>query len=306
MAAAAAFASAVVIGVTAASAQTPAPAAKETTKAAAPAAAAPAKDAAKAAPAAPAAKESAAAAPAAGPKQSSWVKLCDKVSNTTKDKDGKDLTNEKNVCATFHDTVDANSGLTVVSAAIRTVDGNPKPDLQVTVPLGMIIPAGARVSVLTQEQSDKLKKEEKLEAKDLKQVELKYTACLPNGCTAEVEAPDDILEQMKTGSVLLVRSIYVSGQPFAAPVPLTGFTEAQAGKPVDAETYKKARAEMMKTIRERQAQLVEKYNAEKAEQMKNLPMDAPGAPKSTTAAPATTGATPAAKPAAPAAPADKK
>ncbi len=144
--------------------------------------------------------------------------------------------------------------MTVVSAAVRQVEGDAKPDIQVTVPLGMIIPAGARVSVLSTEQSEKLKKGEEIDAKAVKQVDLKFTACLPNGCTAELEAPDDILAQMKTGGALLVRSVYVSGQPFSVPVPLSGFDQAFAGKAIDNETYKKARIEMMTAINARRAE----------------------------------------------------
>lgn len=285
----AALASGLALGLASASAQTPAPAAAPAKEA--PKAAAPAAPAAKPAAAAPAASKEAAAKDA--PK-SSWVKLCDKVANVAKDKDGKDVKTEKSVCATFHDTVDANSGLTVVSAAIREVEGNAKPDLQVTVPLGMILPAGARVSVLSAEQAELLKKDQKLEAKDLKQHELKFSACLPNGCTAEIEAPDGVIDDMKAGAVLLVRSIYVNGQPFTAPVALNGFSEALAGKAVDNEAYKKARGEMMAQIRARQNEMMEKYKAKMEEEKKNLP-----------AAPAATGSTPAAKPAAPA-PAEKK
>ena len=248
----------------------PAPAAA---KPAAPAAAAPAAAKPAAAPAAAAPAAAAAAAPAASAaapagNQSSWVKLCDKVTTAGKDKDGKDTKTEKNVCATFHDTIDANSGMTVVSAAVREVEGQPKPDVQVTVPLGMIIPAGARVSVLTTEQSDKLKKGEEIDVKSVKQVDLKFTACLPNGCTAELEAPDDVLAQMKTGGALLVRSVYVSGQPFSVPVPLAGFDKAFTGKAVDNDVYKKARTEMMAAINARRAEQYEKF---KAEQAKNLP-----------------------------------
>ncbi len=239
-----------------ASAQT-APA-KEQPKAAAPAAA-PAKDAA--------------AAPAAGDagKQSSWVKLCDKVQSGKKGDDGKEVKEEKEVCATFHDTIDANSGMTVVSAAVRQVQGDDKPDLQVTVPLGMIIPAGARVSVLSADQTEKIKAKQEIDPKDVKTVELKFTACLPNGCTAEVEAAPDVLDTMKKGGSLLVRSVYVNGQQFAVPVPLNGFGETLGGKPLDNEVYKKARGEMMTKIRQRQAELVEKFKAEKEAKLKEVP-----------------------------------
>lgn len=283
----------------------PAPAAPAAAKPAAPAAAAPAAVAKPAAPAAAApaaaakpaapaagAPAAAAAAPAAGGEnQSSWVKLCDKVGNASKDKDGKETKTEKNVCATFHDTIDANSGMTVVSAAVREVEGQAKPDLQVTVPLGMIIPAGARVSVLTAEQAEKLKKGEEIDAKSVKQVDLKFTACLPNGCTAEVEAPDDVLALMKTSSALLVRSVYVNGQPFAVPVPLAGFDKSMAGKPVDNAVYKKARVEMMTAINARRA---EKAKEQALKDVPPPPGFKEGQPVTAEKMPA--GAAPAAKP----------
>jgi invasion protein IalB len=251
--------------------------------AAAPAAPAAAKPAAAAPAAAPAAKPAAAgAAPAAAESKSSWVKLCDKVGNVTKGDDGKEVKTEKNVCATFHDTIDANTGMTVVSAAIREVEGDPKPDLQVTVPLGMIIPAGARIAVLSVEQAEKLKKGEELDNKDIKQIDLKFTACLPNGCTAEIEAPQETLDGMKKGGSLLVRSIYVNGQPFSVPVPLTGFDAAMAGKATDNQQYKKARGDMMQAISKRRTELIEKFKAEQKVKTegaaKELPPP-PGAPE---------------------------
>lgn len=224
-----------------------------------------------AAPAAAPAKEGAAAPAGDAGKQSSWVKLCDKVPTMKKGDDGKEVKEEKEVCATFHDTIDANSGMTVVSAAVRQVQGDAQPDLQVTVPLGMIIPAGARVSVLTSEQTEKIKAKQEIDPKEVKTVDLKFTACLPNGCTAEVEAAADMLDLMKKGGSLLVRSVYVNGQQFAVPVPLHGFADTLAGKPLDNETYKKARGEMMTKIKQRQAELIEKFKAEKAEKLKEVP-----------------------------------
>ena len=111
-----------------------APAAKPAAPAAKPAAQAPAaapaaKQAAPAAPAAAKAAPAAAAAPAAGaadtaaaatgePK-SAWVKLCEKAPILKKDKDGKDQKEEKNLCLTHHERLDGNTGMVLVSAAIR-------------------------------------------------------------------------------------------------------------------------------------------------------------------------------------------
>jgi invasion protein IalB len=267
------------IAATPASAQDPAPAAKA--PAAAPAAKAPA--------AAPAAKAPAgapaAAAGAAADKKSAWVKLCEKAPFNTKDKDGKDVKNEKNICLTHHERLDGNTGMVMVSAAIREIEGNDKKSMMVMVPLGMALPPGLRAAVYTKEQWAQAAKNEKIDEKALKPISLKYSLCHAAGCTAEVEATTEIIEQMKTGGGIMVIAMNAGAQPIGFPVPLDGFVEAFAGKPVDNKEYAKARGQLMAQIRERQQAAIEKY---KADQMKNLPPPPPGA----------AGAAPAAAPAA--------
>jgi invasion protein IalB len=269
-----------------AQAQTPAPAAKEKAAAPAPKDTAPAAKA----PAAPAAAPKDAAAPPEGgaadaATKSAWVKLCEKSPIVKKDKDGKDVKEEKNICLTHHERLDGNSGMVLVSAAIREVEGNDKQAFMVMVPLGMAIPPGLRAAVYTKEQWDKAAKNEKIDEKSLKPMELKYSLCHPAGCTAEVEATKELIDQMKSGGGIMVLAINAAAQPIGFPVPLDGFTQAFEGKPVDNAEYKKARGQLMAQIRQRQAEAVEKF---KAEQMKELPPQ-PGSP-----APA---AAPAAKPA---------
>ena len=272
------------------------PAAKQAAPAAAPAA--------KAAPAAAAAPG---AAPAAGEAKSAWVKLCEKAPIMKKDKDGKDQKEEKNLCLTHHERLDGNTGMVLVSAAIREVEGQDKPSLMVMVPLGMALPPGIRAAIYTKEQWAAASKNEKIDDKALKPIELKYSLCHPAGCTAETEATQEIVEQMKAGGGLMILAMNAAAQPIGFPVPMDGFTEAITGAPIDNEKYQKARGALMGQIRERQKQLAEKYKADQAEKMeamKNLPgANTTGA----AAAPATTGSTEgAAKPAAPAAKAPEK
>lgn len=295
----------------------PAPAAQKA-PAAKPAAQAPAAKqaapAAQKAPAAAAAKEGAGAAPVAGAtvggpaaaaaadgNKSAWVKLCEKAPIVKKDKDGKDQKEEKNLCLTHHERLDGNTGMVLVSAAIREVEGQDKQSLMVMVPLGMAIPPGIRAAVYTKDQWAAVSKNEKVDDKQLKPVELKFSLCHPAGCTAETEATKDIVDAMKTGGGLMIVAMNASAQPIGFPVPLDGFTEAFSGNPIDNEQYAKARSQLMGQIRERQKQLAEQYKkdqAEKSQAMKNLP----GA--NTTGAPATTGSTEGA--AAPAAKAPEK
>ena len=228
------------------------------------------KDAAKPAAAPAAAAPAQKAAPTSAdvpppPSKSAWVKLCEKAAFNKKDKDGKDVKDEKNICLTHHERLDGNTGMVLVSAAIRQVEGSDKQHLMIMVPIGMAIPAGVRAAVYSKDQWDKASKNEKIDEKALKPIELKYSLCHPAGCTAEVEATADIVNQMKGGAGLMVLAMNAAAQPIGFPVPLDGFGEAFAGKPVDNVEYAKARGQLMAQIKQRQAELVEQYKKEQAE-----------------------------------------
>jgi invasion protein IalB len=226
--------------------------------------------------AAPAAKD--AKAPAG--KQSAWVKLCEKAPLAQHDKDGKEVKSEKNICLTHHERLDGNSGMVLVSAAIRQVEGNDNDHLMVMVPLGMALPPGVKAAVYTKEQWEKAAKNEKIEDKDLKPIDLRFSLCHASGCTAETEATKEIIEQMKAGGGIMILAMNAQGQPIGFPVPLDGFADAFAGKPVDNAEYKKARGQLMAQIRQRQQEAYEKFKAEK---MKELPPQ-PGAADAAAAA----------------------
>jgi invasion protein IalB len=221
--------------------------------------------------AAPAAKKDGAAPEAK--KQSAWVKLCEKSPLVKKDKDGKEAKEEKNICLTHHERLDGNSGMVLVSAAIRQVEGNESDHLMIMVPLGMAIPPGIKAAVYTKEQWEKASKNEKIDDKELKPIDLKFSLCHPSGCTAETPATPELVEQMKSGGGIMVLAMNAQAQPIGFPVPLDGFTDAFAGKPVDNAEYKKARGQLMAQIRQRQQEAYEKFKADK---MKELPPQ-PGA-----------------------------
>ncbi len=225
---------------------------------------------------APAAKPADAKAAA---NKSAWVKLCETTPLVKKGEDGKEVKEEKNICLTHHERLDGNSGMVLVSAAIREVEGKDDKHLMIMVPLGMALPPGIRAAVYTKDQWAKVAKNEKVDDKELKPVDLKYSLCHPSGCTAEIAADAAIIDQMKAGGGLMIVAMNAAAQPIGFPVPLDGFTDAFAGKPVDNAEYKKARGQLMAQIRERQKTALEKF---KAEQLSKLPQDAPGAPPTTT------------------------
>ncbi|HRQ28105.1 MAG TPA: invasion protein, partial [Hyphomicrobium sp.] len=89
------------------------------------------------------AKKAEAAAPEG--RQSAWVKLCEKSPLVRREKEGdevKEVKEEKDICLTHHERLDGNSGMVLVSAAIRQVEGSEHEHLMIMVPLGMAIPPG--------------------------------------------------------------------------------------------------------------------------------------------------------------------
>ena len=229
--------------------------------------------------AAPAAK-AAAAAPAAGGDQSAWVKLCEKATVINKDKDGKEEKKDVNICLTHHERLDGNTGMVMVSAAIRQIEGQDKQHFMVMVPLGMLIQAGMRAAVYPKDMWEKAQKNEKIDETKLKPMKLAYTLCHPAGCTAELEATPELLADLKAGGGIIIFAINAGGQPIPFPVPLIGFDASYSGQPVDTKKYGEARRALMQQIAQRQAAQAEEARKQNDDLQKMQGIDAlKGAPK---------------------------
>ena len=224
----------------------------------------------------PAAKAPATAAPAAkaaaagkdAKKSTQWVKLCDKIKVKTKPEKDAGRPRRRRSARTMFEAIESNTGQLIVSVGLQEIEGAPKQVLAVMVPLGVVIPGGVKLAAYNADQWAKAAKNEKIELKDLKTSDLKFAHCMPVGCTAEAQATPEMLEMLKGNAGLAVLAIWANGNQFTVPVPLTGFAEAHAGKPVDKETYQANRKKLMEQIMQRQAALREKA---KADQMKHLP-----------------------------------
>jgi invasion protein IalB len=210
-------------------------------------------------------KPAAAGAAAAGAgQQTPWVKLCESVSATRRDKDGKESKENKNLCLTSYERLDGATGMVMISAAIRQLEGVERQHLMMMVPLGMILTANMRAAIYPKDMWAKVIAKEKVDETKLMRLDLRYNLCHPAGCTAEAELPKEALEAMKSGGGIVAIAIGANGQPVAFPVPLDGFGQTVDGKPMDGKVYEKARAELMKQIRERQEQMLEQYQKEQA------------------------------------------
>jgi invasion protein IalB len=190
---------------------------------------------------------------------SAWVKLCEKATAVHKEKDGKEAKKDVDICLTHHERLDGNTGMVLVSAAVRQVSGQDKQALMVMVPLGMLLQPGMRATVYPKDQWDLAQKNEKVDEKKLKAIKLAYTLCHPAGCTAEAEATPELLNLLKSNAGMVVFAINAGGAPVAFPVPLSGFAESYAGPPIDTKKYSEARKSLMQQIAQRQHQLMEEH-----------------------------------------------
>ncbi len=235
---------------------------------------------------APAQPAAAAAQPAAkGPPASAWVKLCEKAPFISKDKDGKEQRSDRNICLTHHERIDAATGMVLVSAAIRQIEGGDKQHFMVMLPLGMALPPGMQAAIYPADMWDKIQKNEKVDDTKLKPLKLAYTLCHAAGCTGELEATPEVIGDIKKGAGMIVYAISANGQTVAFPVPLTGFDAALQGPAADNTEYSKQRRALMQQIGENQRKAMEEYKKQNEELQKmqgnaahgNAPPAAPAA-----------------------------
>jgi invasion protein IalB len=234
---------------------------------------------------APAAAAPAAAAPAAASAApSAWVKLCEKAPFAVM-KDGKPERQDKNICLTHHEQLDANTGMVFVSAAIRQIEGDQKQHFMVMVPLGVALAPGLRTAIYTKDQWSQLEANKSIDDKSLKPIDLKFTICHPVGCTAEIEITPELLAQLKSGGGMRVLGINAAAQPVVLPVPLNGFDTALSGAPVDNAAFGAERAKVMQEIRRRQEAILADWKKQQEAAKAGAPAPAPGAPVATGSTP---------------------
>lgn len=217
-------------------------------------------------------KAAAAAPPAAGQSSGSmWVKLCEKAPFVGRNKEGQEVQEQRSICLTHHERLEAVSGMVLVSAAIRDIQGSDRKHLMVMLPLGVALPPGMQVGVYPAEMWDRIQKGEKVDDSKLTPIKLTYTLCHSAGCTAEAEASKELIDQIQAGAGIIVFAVNGNGQPTAFPVPLTGFKEALAGPPADNENYSKQRRALLQQIAENRSKMIEEYRKQNEELQKVAP-----------------------------------
>lgn len=207
------------------------------------------------APAAPADQKKAGGAEQA----SAWIKLCEE--QTLKKEKETDPAKKVNVCLTHHERFHPNTGQPLISAAIRQLDEPKQQTLMIMVPLGRLLQQGLILKVDEKEP-----------------VKMPYNYCTALGCVAEVPATPEIVTSMKKGGELFIGTMDVSRKRIAFKIPLSGFTRALDGPPIDRKVYANARKQMFEQIRKRQEALIKRAkeeNAKKAAGGASAPAQAP-------------------------------
>ena len=193
--------------------------------------------------------------------ETAWVKLCMKTEQTQ----------NKQVCLINHEGLEPNTGMVLVAAAVRTIEGDPKQHLLVRLPTAysLIIPAGVQIKI-----------------DDQQPLSLQFAVCFPTSCQVQTELTQEMFDKMRKGKQMIVAAVNMQQKTMAFPVPLSGFSKAYDGAPVDNAQYEQARKAMMEKFKQRQQELAAK--AAEAEQKKAQGgAQTPGAaaPQSTNAAP---------------------
>jgi invasion protein IalB len=191
---------------------------------------------------APAAGAPAAGAPVAGAStEDAWVKLCMK----------SEQTQNKEICLVNHEGLEPNTGMVLIAAAVRKVEGEEKQQLLVRVPTAyaLVIPAGVEIKI---DESPSIK--------------LQYAICFPTSCQVQIELTKEMMDNMRKGKQMVVAAMNIQQKTMGFPVPLSGFAKAYDGPPVDSAKYEESRRQLMEVFRKRQQELAAK--AAQAEQNK--------------------------------------
>lgn len=204
----------------------------------------------KSAPAPASAAPAAAPGAAAATEESAWVKLCLK----------NEQTGGKQVCLVNHEGLEPNTGMVLVAAAVRSIEGEDKQHLLVRLPTAysLVMPAGVQIKIDEGEP-----------------IQLQYAVCFPTSCQVQMELSKELFEKMRKGKQMVVAAMNMQQKAMAFPVPLTGFGKTFDGPPVDNAKYEEAR----RLIREKFQRQIDLANkAAEAQQKKDQAGDQTVAP----------------------------
>jgi len=155
---------------------------------------------------------------------SAWHKFC------SNDKNRPDA---KESCLTVKEAR-SKDGKFLAGAALIEEQGNQRKLFRITVPLGMQIPQGTRITV---DGDQPLKGH--------------YIVCLPNGCLADHDASPEFISKLKNGQTIVLQAINMPGQAVSYPIPLADFGKANDGPPTDPKKFEEEQAKLQAELQRR-------------------------------------------------------
>ena len=150
---------------------------------------------------------------------SGWVKVC---------AESEEGANNR-VCIVKYEELDPRSGSVLLSAAVRTIEGEPGQQLIINVSsaYSLIIPAGLQARIDEGEP-----------------VSMQFGVCLPTSCQAQMALSKEMLQKIIDGKKLAVAAANAQ-KSMVFLVPLLGFQKAWKEAPTDAAKYQAARRQML-------------------------------------------------------------
>ncbi len=135
------------------------------------------------------------------------------------------------------------TGQPVVVAVLIEPEGERK-ILRITLPLGMLLMHGTRV-IIDQGQP----------------MTAPFVICFNNGCLADYEASEELVNNMKRGKGLAVQAFNGAGTPITLVLPLDDFAKAYDGPPSDPEKVEKEQEALQRQMEQRAEELRKKLES---------------------------------------------
>lgn len=183
---------------------------------------------------APAGKPAAPAATAAANEpqlsgvQMPWVKLCEKVPFEENKPESV-----RQVCLIAQE-VRAENGQILATVQIREIEKDPKKAMIIAVPPGMLLQPGIRVTVDKGEP-----------------VAMRYEACMPSACFAQMDLTDDMIKRMKAGKVLSIQVVNMTQRAVALGLNLETFAKAYDGPALDPRAQEEEQRKLAEAMQKK-------------------------------------------------------
>lgn len=159
---------------------------------------------------------------------SKWTKLCDKNAETR----------SRMMCRIGRDGR-LDNGVPLVAAVLIEIEGEPRRVLQVTLPVGVMLPRGTRVLIDDDESAA---------------VVAPFMVCTNSGCLAQMEVDANAIARMRKGKSLHMQAFSMQQAAMTLSVPLAEFSQAYDGPPADPKQVEEQNRKLAEEFQKKQQQ----------------------------------------------------